>query len=185
MTTAVKGTASQMNSVSAVLIYPGSFVPFHTQCEPFRCQRPRDIHRRAWGAQRVSALHRHLAANLISQSGGINMKAQGAGVCVVQTRAIINHPGVATVGPRFNKESALYKHSERNTGRGEPKRKPPPPTSCTSRAQVTSPAAGGSASCSQARASSFAVQELVVLGHAAAPGSRSNTKFLTPNCLNC
>lgn len=77
MTTTVKGAESQMNSISAVLIYPASIVPFQSQYEPFRCQRPGYIHRRARGAQRVSALHRHLAANPILPSGGINMKAQG------------------------------------------------------------------------------------------------------------
>lgn len=38
MTTGVKGPASQMNSISAMLIYPGSIVSFQTQYEPFRSQ---------------------------------------------------------------------------------------------------------------------------------------------------
>lgn len=63
MTTMVKGAESQMISISAVLVYPASIVPFQTQCEPFRCQRPRGIHSRAPGAQRASAPRRHLAAS--------------------------------------------------------------------------------------------------------------------------
>lgn len=55
MTTMVKGPESQMNSISAMLIYPASIVPFQAQCEPFRCQRPRGIHRRAPNAQRLPA----------------------------------------------------------------------------------------------------------------------------------
>lgn len=55
MTTMVKGAESQMNSISAMLIYPDSIVPFQTQCEPFRCRRPRGFEARAPGAQRVPA----------------------------------------------------------------------------------------------------------------------------------
>lgn len=55
MTTALKGAESQMNSVSAMLIHPDSIVPFQTQCEPFRCRRPRGFEARARGAQRVPA----------------------------------------------------------------------------------------------------------------------------------
>lgn len=63
MTTMVKGAESQMVSISAMLLSAASIVPFQTQCEPFRCRRPRGIHRRAPGAQRVSAPRRHLAAS--------------------------------------------------------------------------------------------------------------------------
>jgi hypothetical protein len=93
------------------------FVPFHTQCEPFRCQRPRDILRRARGAQRVSALHRHLAANLIRQRGGINMKARAAGFVCLGGRGALSHPSVTTVTPGFHKESSLCKHFKGSLGR--------------------------------------------------------------------
>lgn len=69
MTTTVKGAESQMISISAMSLYPASIVPFQTQCEPFRCRRPRAIHSRAPGAQRVSAPPRHLAARRTAGPG--------------------------------------------------------------------------------------------------------------------
>lgn len=61
MTTAVKGAASQMNSVSAMLMYPDSIVPFQTQCEPFRCRRPRGLEARS-GRTKGPRAPRRLAA---------------------------------------------------------------------------------------------------------------------------
>lgn len=100
MTTAVKGAESQMNSISAVLIYPASIVPFQAQYEPFRCQRPRYIHRRARGAQRVSALHRHLATNLISGAAASpGKRGRRVRLCSLDPGSITNRPASPPAPP--------------------------------------------------------------------------------------
>lgn len=112
MTTMVKGAESQMISISAVLIYPASIVPFQTQCEPFRCQRPRGIQSRAPGAQRASAPHRHLAASRTNRTAGLGTRLgarRGRCRCAFKSGFSTNHSSLTAVFPLLNKESTLQK----------------------------------------------------------------------------